>query len=137
VDFARSKVIIETEWDGDKVRIAIMDDGPGFSGEILSRLGEPFVTSRRSGEGQHARGMGLGLFIAKTLLERSGAEITFGNQPAGSANGSGAMGTVSWPRAKFEDLGESLPSAALSANDVEIANNAGARAARQSKQNPS
>ena len=55
------------------------DDGPGFAPEVLAKLGEPYVTSRPGGEGSRTGhiGMGLGFFIAKTLLERTGAVVTF------------------------------------------------------------
>ena len=83
VDFAQSTVWIEIRWTGETITVRITDDGPGFPAHVLGRIGDPFVTSRR-GSGESAErpgysGMGLGLFIAKTLLERSGAEVTFAN----------------------------------------------------------
>ncbi len=95
VDFARSSVVIRSAWNGDKVSLSVTDDGPGFPAEILDRIGEPYMTRRG---GQPGGGLGLGLFIAKTLLERSGAKIEFRN--AGGA-GKGAMVTISWPREAF------------------------------------
>src|SRR6056297_3788608 len=83
VDFAQSTVWIEIRWTGETITVRITDDGPGFPAHVLGRIGDPFVTSRRgSGESTERpgySGMGLGLFIAKTLLERSGAEVTFAN----------------------------------------------------------
>lgn len=104
VDFATSKVEIDARWSKHEVRIAIADDGEGFPPNVLEQLGEPFVTTRAApGSGQEAPdehiGMGLGFFIAKTLLERSGATLDLANRP--SPNG-GAMVTVTWPTARFE-----------------------------------
>ena len=88
-------------WNEREVAITIIDDGPGFSPDILDTIGEPYVTSRRSGiAAQESRGgLGLGFFIAKTLLERSGAELTFGNRTDGR---SGAVIRIVWPRTAFE-----------------------------------
>lgn len=82
VDFARRTVWIDIEREGEGLRIAIGDDGPGFASEILPRLAEPYITSRRResrGGSDPYEGMGLGLFIARTLLERTGAQLTFAN----------------------------------------------------------
>ena len=82
VDFARNRVEISTEWTADAVSVVISDDGPGFAPEVIGRIGEPYVRSRRlrrmyaTGD----TGMGLGFFIAKTLLERTGAKLTFVNK---------------------------------------------------------
>lgn len=98
--FARSKVLIKARWDQSELHISVHDDGPGFSQEILSRLGEPYLSQRRrarSADGQKG-GMGLGFFIAKTLLERSGARIQFDNLPWEDDSGAnGAWIEVSWP----------------------------------------
>ncbi|NJS39960.1 MAG: ActS/PrrB/RegB family redox-sensitive histidine kinase [Rhodobacteraceae bacterium] len=83
VDFARSTVWIEGEWTDRTVTVRIIDDGDGFPPNVIGRIGDPFVRFRRADPQAEARpgyeGMGLGLFIAKTLLERSGAELTFAN----------------------------------------------------------
>lgn len=101
IDFARSRVEVEARWTRDSVRIVIRDDGPGFAPDILSRLGEPYVTTR--GPGRKAKtevgsGLGLGLFIAKTLIERSGATVTTSNAPPPA---SGAVVSIAWPRTLF------------------------------------
>jgi two-component system, sensor histidine kinase RegB len=108
VDFAANKVEVDARWSGDEVRIIIADDGAGFPPYVLEQLGEPFVTTRpgqnwRQEERDEHIGMGLGFFIAKTLLERSGARLELANksQPLG-----GAVVTVIWPRAKFEQVPE-------------------------------
>ncbi len=66
--------------------LIIEDDGPGYSAEVLDWLGEPFLSTRRD-EG----GLGLGIFIANTLLARTGAKVHFDNTQEG------ARVTVSWP----------------------------------------
>ncbi len=102
VDFAQHTVTVETRWDDNRVSVTICDDGPGFSSDILSRLGEPYLSSRhqdRRAKVEEDAGLGLGLFIAKTLLERSGAKLVMHNAipPA-----SGAIVKVDWPRQAFE-----------------------------------
>lgn len=83
VDFAQSTVWIDAEWTAHTILIRITDDGAGYPPQIIGRIGDPFVRKRRSDDNRTQRpeyeGMGLGLFIAKTLLERSGAELTFAN----------------------------------------------------------
>ncbi|MAW79776.1 MAG: histidine kinase [Parvularcula sp.] len=74
--YARGHVLIRAEWSAERLAISIHDDGPGFSSEILTRLGEPYVSARGG-----KTGLGLGFFIAKTLLESSGAAIHFDNRP--------------------------------------------------------
>jgi two-component system, sensor histidine kinase RegB len=100
VDFARSAVAVSARWSADRVDVEIADDGPGFAPEIVGRLGEPYVSSRTAGrdESVGAGGLGLGVFIAKTLLERSGAQVTLGNA---APPGQGARIRLSWPRARF------------------------------------
>lgn len=83
VDFARSTVWIEGEWTARSIIVRITDDGDGFPPNVIGRIGDPFVRARRPEPEIERRpgyeGMGLGLFIAKTLLERSGAELSFAN----------------------------------------------------------
>jgi two-component system, sensor histidine kinase RegB len=101
VDFAESEVELEADWDESVVRVTIADDGPGFADDVIGRLGEPYVTTRgaaRRGDGEQG-GLGLGVFIAKTLLERSGARLTLANRRSPER---GAVVTVRWPRASFD-----------------------------------
>ena len=100
VDFAESSVQIDAMWDKNRIRLSIADDGPGIQPSVLMRLGEPYVTSRAAGQnGDGANdeefGLGLGFFIAKTLLERSGAEVELRNRQKPQ---SGAIARVTWPR---------------------------------------
>ncbi|GLQ04916.1 ActS/PrrB/RegB family redox-sensitive histidine kinase [Sneathiella chinensis] len=91
-EFARKKVTLSLYWDLKAVRATIQDDGPGFSEEILARLGEPY-TSSRAGRG----GMGLGVFISEMLIRHSGGNIRFGNAKEG-----GARVTIEWSRGRLE-----------------------------------
>ncbi len=112
VDFATENVWVDVIWSENTVRIVIADDGRGYPPELIGRIGDPFVHKRRPRHPDPHRpeyeGMGLGLFIAKTLLERSGAEITFanGSDPFLSAEETprrrGAIVEVIWPRKAIE-----------------------------------
>ncbi|MEF2072136.1 ActS/PrrB/RegB family redox-sensitive histidine kinase [Consotaella aegiceratis] len=99
VDFAKSEVLIWVEWSAETVRIIISDDGPGFSTEALTRIGDPFLANRGHTARNAGGGLGLGLFIAKVLLERSGASITFGNRRDKDATG--AVVEIAWPCENF------------------------------------
>ena len=106
VDFAHAHVEVGLRWSEQDIAVTISDDGPGFPSEILARIGEPYVTSRRraQGEGQadsEETGLGLGFFIAKTLLERSGATVDFLNRLPPEQ---GAVVRVRWPRQEFDRL---------------------------------
>ena len=113
VDFARERVEVNAWWNANTVEIVVSDDGPGIAPDILKRIGEPYLTRRRSGEaqgeskGEHS-GLGLGVFIARTLLERTGAKVSFTNR---TFPDHGAVVTIVWPRDSFETA--EVPSAAL------------------------
>ncbi len=98
VDFARSTVTITAEWNQEQVMLTIADDGPGFPPDVLLRAGDPYLTDGAS-EARAGGGLGLGLFIAKTLLERGGAAIEFSNLPAPAT---GACVRMVWLREAFE-----------------------------------
>ena len=110
VDFANAHVWIEARWTQDEITVVISDDGQGYPPHLLGRIGDPFVRRRRQDNDRRQRpeyeGMGLGLFIAKTLLERTGAQLSFvnGSDPyqdvleTGEARG--AVVKVSWPTQK-------------------------------------
>ncbi len=103
VDYASSMVDITADWNGEEIRLTIADDGPGFAPNVIGRLGEPYVTTRarvQTSEADETSGMGLGVFIAKTLLERYGASLRLDNRKAPD---SGAKVEVVWSRgAKIE-----------------------------------
>jgi two-component system sensor histidine kinase RegB len=102
VDFARARVTVDAQWNEDTVAMTIGDDGPGFAPDIMDRIGEPYVTGRRRNSAEaddETIGLGLGFFIAKTLLERSGATLAFENAASPQ---SGAIVTIRWSRSDFE-----------------------------------
>ena len=94
--YARTSVTIEARWCQRFLTVRVADDGPGFGADVLRRLGEPYpraeARSLRDGKG----GLGLGFFIAKTLLERSGARLAYGNADQG-----GAFVEITWPIASL------------------------------------
>ncbi len=112
VDFARENVWIESRWSDTQVVVRIMDDGRGFPPNLLGRIGDPMLR-RRSGPSDPSRpgyeGMGLGLFIAKTLLERTGARLSFANGAEALRNRRnasrrrGAVVEVAWARDAIAD----------------------------------
>ena len=104
VQFARREVSVMITWDRDAVTVEVADDGPGFPAHLLGRLGEPYL-STRAGASNH---MGLGIFIAQSLLERSGADLVFDNLVEG-----GAHVVISWNRTNLEALAR--PDAAVAA----------------------
>jgi two-component system sensor histidine kinase RegB len=93
--FARNEVHIATRWTTEWSEVEVSDDGPGFSEALLDELGTPFISTRQGEEGH----MGLGVFIAKTLLERTGATVVFGNRGGGK---DGAAVSVRWPNPVFK-----------------------------------
>jgi two-component system sensor histidine kinase RegB len=102
VDFANERVTVEAGWSDDAVTITVADDGPGFDPDILDRVGEPYVTTRprrADSDDSEDAGLGLGFFIAKTLLERTGATLRFRNRAAPQR---GAVITLRWNRDVFE-----------------------------------
>lgn len=101
VDFARTTVEVNAWWNTETVEIIISDDGPGIAPDMLKRIGEPYLSRRRSAdEANHERaGLGLGVFIARTLLERTGAKVSFSNR---TFPDHGAVVQIAWPRARFE-----------------------------------
>lgn len=103
VDFAHKEVEIAVRWSQREITVTIADDGPGFAAEVIDRLGEPYLTTRRArrqlAASDEPAGLGLGFFIAKTLLERSGATLAFANRKSPAH---GAVVSVRWNRAAFE-----------------------------------
>ena len=95
--FAKTKINIIVSWTEQNLSVSIQDDGPGFQSAILSRLGEPYNSSRSGQEGH----MGLGVFIAKTMIENIGGKLKLVNVKGGG----GAQVTVTWPRAEIDSIG--------------------------------
>ncbi len=106
IQFTRDKVVLDLLWDEAQVSLKIKDNGQGFSASVLARLGDPCLSGREDSDstlreerdGEH---MGLGVFIAVTLLGRTGAKTDFGNHPDG-----GAVVSVVWSRAQLENQRE-------------------------------
>lgn len=125
VDFSRTSVWIDLSWTPSTIQMRIVDDGPGFPPGLIGRIGDPFMRHRslRTEQGanrDHYEGMGLGLFIAKSLLERTGATLRFENadDPLSLSDGAparcGAQVTVTWRREAIEasaadSVGENRP----------------------------
>jgi len=120
VDFAETTVWVEATWTDTIIQLRIIDDGPGYPLHLLDRIGEPYLRDRRSDKRPEYDGMGLGLFIAKTLLQRSGATVRFANCSAGRRPSGftgvrcGAMAEVTWPRRSIQadprgPLGQNTP----------------------------
>jgi two-component system sensor histidine kinase RegB len=99
VDFARQTVEVNAWWNNETVEIVISDDGPGIAPDILKRIGEPYLSRRPSADEGDRSGLGLGVFIARTLLERTGAKVSFTNR---TFPDHGAVVSIIWPRARFE-----------------------------------
>jgi two-component system sensor histidine kinase RegB len=111
-DFAKSSVRVQARWNASQLRIAVEDDGPGFAPEIFERIGEPSITSRPghfglgeteigpSGAFDKHEGMGLGFFIAKTLIEQTGGVVSVVNPDSG-----GARVNMVWPRNTIDGEG--------------------------------
>jgi two-component system sensor histidine kinase RegB len=93
LQFAHRGVEAQATWDADSIVLTISDDGPGFPSHVLGRLGEPYLSARADRTGH----MGLGIFIAETLLGRTGARVEFGNRRQG-----GARVVIQWPRQLLE-----------------------------------
>jgi len=91
VQFAEREVRIVVALGPTPVAVRIEDDGPGFAAEVKELLGEPYFSTRRE-----AGGLGLGVFIAQTLLARTGATLQFDNRDHG------ARVTITWSRAALE-----------------------------------
>ena len=120
VDFAGAQVWADLSWTEDTITVRILDDGPGFPPHLLGRMGDPFLRRGTRLPSSSTRpeyeGMGLGLFIAKTLLERTGANLRFTNGPEDVPH-SGAVVEVTWARDALEadrvdmenPLGENQP----------------------------
>jgi len=111
-EFAAREVRLRARWDEKEILVEVLDDGVGFSNEILEQIGEPYVTSRpRQPVSPHSaeqagqrkdEGMGLGFFIAKTLIEQTGGTVSAGNRAEG-----GAIVSARWPRGAID--GEVAP----------------------------
>jgi two-component system sensor histidine kinase RegB len=121
-EFADQHVWLKASYSADVIAVEVSDDGPGFAADILTHLGEPYTSSRRSDSTQRDEndefGLGLGFFIARTLLQRFGGQINAynlrpseidrriekmqqdGQEP--TASRTGACVKIIWPRSAIE-----------------------------------
>jgi two-component system sensor histidine kinase RegB len=99
VDFARTTVEVNAWWNNDTIELVISDDGPGIPPDLMNRIGEPYLSRRHSQD--DGGGLGLGVFIARTLLERTGAKVSFTNRTFPEH---GAVVQIAWPRDRFEAI---------------------------------
>ena len=117
VSFAKAQVFVRARYSAQQVTIDVIDDGPGFDADILARLGEPYNSSRLSVPGGNKSGaesveeggfgLGLGFFIASTLLRRSGGSISArnmrGQEDVDGSFPKGACVQIRWPRKMLEE----------------------------------
>jgi len=99
-DFAKTKVEVIGTWSDKSITIEVLDDGPGFTPSVLAKVGEPYISHRpdKQHKPQRAGGLGLGVFIATTLMERVGGTIKFSNRKAEKGAATGAHVQMCWPR---------------------------------------
>jgi two-component system sensor histidine kinase RegB len=136
VDFSTSVVLINVTWNEKSIKVMVGDDGKGYPSDLLDKIGDPFISKRKKKAGEDRgstdyQGMGLGLFIAKTLLERSGAELTFANAASDHLRKTkryhdlderlkGAIVNVRWPREGFENELETVRGALGPNQQIEV-----------------
>jgi two-component system sensor histidine kinase RegB len=94
--FAKKNIFITLKSDSEFTEITIEDDGPGYPSDILPKIGEPYLKTFNSDQKSRA-GLGLGIFIGKTLLEKNFANVNCRN----SKTRSGAEVIIKW---KNKDL---------------------------------
>jgi two-component system sensor histidine kinase RegB len=100
IQFAQHEVVVTTSWSEDTVAVDIVDDGPGFPATVLARIGEPYISGRGIPlQPIGAQHMGLGIFIAQSLLERTGARLSFANLSDG-----GAQIVIEWRRQRLATI---------------------------------
>jgi two-component system sensor histidine kinase RegB len=111
--FSKSYVDINLITNSRKITLEITDDGKGFSNDIKSMIGEPFLNKSNSylmdqKNRTSEEGMGLGLFIANILLEKTNGRLKFSNMKQIENNGKkrimGAKVEISWERSSIEIL---------------------------------
>ena len=89
--FAKDKIFITIKSDSNFTEIIIEDDGEGYPRDVLNKIGEPYITSYKSSN-KVKSGLGLGIFIGKTLLEKNYANISCKN----SQTKKGAEVNIKW-----------------------------------------
>ena len=97
--FSKKSVFVSIKSDSEISQLTIEDDGPGFSKDILNKIGEPYIKSLRLNDNTKS-GLGLGIFIGKTLLEKNYAKILFRN----SETRGGAEIKIEWLNKNLADI---------------------------------
>ena len=97
--FAKKNIFIKLDIDNNLTSIIINDDGKGYPDDIINRLGQPYVKSLKS-KNKDMKGLGLGIFIGKTLLEKNYAKISFRN----SSNNGGAEVRIVWKNSDLKKI---------------------------------
>jgi signal transduction histidine kinase len=104
---AGSAVTLTWAADGDTVRIAVLDEGPGLQPDEPDRVFQRFYRGSASQGG--ASGTGLGLAVVESLAARWGGVVTLANRPEGGARAEVALQAVRALQRPDPDLDESLP----------------------------
>ena len=89
--FSKQNIYISLKSDKNSTTVSVVDDGAGYPNDILSKIGEPYLKSTKSLD-KNKTGLGLGLFIGKTLLEKNFAIVNCWN----SQKKSGAEVIIKW-----------------------------------------
>ena len=97
--FAKSKIYVSIKSNNGITEISIEDDGNGYPKDILSKIGEPYIKSSYDIDDTKA-GLGLGIFIGKTLLERNKAKVICRN----SKTRAGAEVIISWKNSSLKNV---------------------------------
>lgn len=82
----KGKIVFNLKKNHNSIELTVDDEGPGFSERVLSRQGEPFVTTK-------SNGTGLGLYVSEIFAQSLGGNMTISNKE----NSLGALVTLSWP----------------------------------------
>jgi two-component system sensor histidine kinase RegB len=96
MQFARESVTVQIAWNVDLITVTVRDDGPGFAPAVLDRVGEPYISSR--GEGH----LGLGIFIAQSLLQRTGGRLAVRNLRGAGGRVDGGEVVITWQRVSLD-----------------------------------
>ena len=98
IKFSKSQIEIEIDQNKKNTNITISDDGQGFQDDVISNLGQPYLKSEKVNKNK--KGMGLGVFISKSLLERCNTKVMFQNKK----NNSGAVIKITWVNSQMANL---------------------------------
>ena len=97
--FSLNKIYIKLKSNENFTEIIISDDGSGYPNDILSKIGEPYLKTSKNDD-KRKSGLGLGIFIGKTLLEKNFASINCRN----SSTRSGAEVVINWENKDFNKI---------------------------------